>query len=168
MLKGTKRIEKVESYNIPVVTEEYVDAVKKGGAKLMLTQYAIAPWGGEVQKKDNGLLLKFYVKRICFKKRCFFDPFWIWLFRHSLASLLYRCRLFVVVANVLNVHILLLLERPRCSRWCSKQQSWKEKEIKRTGILKYVVLFSSVYSQCRIWIINDCISNQLILKFKLF
>ena len=38
----------VEKYEIPVVTEEYLDALTKGGAKKILTQYAIAPWGGNV------------------------------------------------------------------------------------------------------------------------
>ena len=39
----------VERYDIPVVTEEYLDALKdKGGAKKLLPQYAIAPWGGNV------------------------------------------------------------------------------------------------------------------------
>ena len=42
-------MQSVEKNNIPVVTEDYVDAIKKGGAKLMLTQYSIAPWGGDVR-----------------------------------------------------------------------------------------------------------------------
>ena len=40
----------VESANVPVVSEEFLDAIQKGGAELMLTQYAIAPWGGKVNR----------------------------------------------------------------------------------------------------------------------
>ena len=41
----------VEKYDIPVVTEEYLDALKNNtGAKKLLTQYAIAPWGGNVSQ----------------------------------------------------------------------------------------------------------------------
>lgn len=37
----------VEKYDIPVVTEEYLDALNNnGGAKKLLPQFAIASWGG--------------------------------------------------------------------------------------------------------------------------
>ena len=39
----------VEKYDIPVVTEEYLDALNNnGGAKKLLPQFAIASWGGNV------------------------------------------------------------------------------------------------------------------------
>lgn len=47
-MKASKKMQNVENNNIPVVTEDYLEAVKKGGAQLLLTQYAIAPWGGDV------------------------------------------------------------------------------------------------------------------------
>lgn len=48
VLKSGKKMQTVEANDIPVVAEEYIDAVTKGGAELLLTQYAIAPWGGNV------------------------------------------------------------------------------------------------------------------------
>lgn len=47
VLKSSSKMQKVETFDIPVVAEEYVDAIKNGGAKTMITQYAIAPWGGD-------------------------------------------------------------------------------------------------------------------------
>jgi len=52
--KGSVKMGTVEKYNIPVVTEEYLDALDKtGGAKKILTQYAIAPWGGNREQVDT-------------------------------------------------------------------------------------------------------------------
>lgn len=48
VMKAGKKMQNVENNNIPVVTEDYLEAVKKGGAQLLLTQYAIAPWRGDV------------------------------------------------------------------------------------------------------------------------
>lgn len=43
--KKSKKMKDAEKYNLPVVSEKYLDAVKKGGAKLMITQHSIVPWG---------------------------------------------------------------------------------------------------------------------------
>ena len=37
----------VETYDIPVVSENYLDAIQKGESNSLM-QYAIAPWGGNV------------------------------------------------------------------------------------------------------------------------
>jgi len=50
VLKSSGKMTKAESLEIPVVAEEYLDAIKNGGAQTMLTQFAIAPWGGEKEK----------------------------------------------------------------------------------------------------------------------
>ena len=47
--KGSVKMDLVEKYDIPVVTEEYLDALNNnGGAKKLLPQFAIASWGGNV------------------------------------------------------------------------------------------------------------------------
>lgn len=53
VLKSGKKMQTVEANDIPVVAEEYIDAVTKGGAELLLTQYAIAPWGGNHEPTDE-------------------------------------------------------------------------------------------------------------------
>ena len=52
VLKSSAKMQKVESSNVPVVAEEYIAAIKNGGAESMLTQYAIAPWGGQRNMKE--------------------------------------------------------------------------------------------------------------------
>lgn len=51
--KGSKKMDLVEKYQIPVVTEEYLEAIKDGGAIAKVSQYAIAPWGGERKSVDT-------------------------------------------------------------------------------------------------------------------
>ena len=34
-----------ETFGIPVVSEDYLEAVEKGRARLMITQHSIVPWG---------------------------------------------------------------------------------------------------------------------------
>lgn len=48
--KKSKKMKDAEKYNVPVVSEKYLDAVKKGGAKLMITQHSIVPWGDKKGK----------------------------------------------------------------------------------------------------------------------
>ncbi|XP_031566693.1 poly [ADP-ribose] polymerase 1-like [Actinia tenebrosa] len=43
--KQSKKMKDAESANIPVVSEECLDAVKSGGAVLKISQHSIAPWG---------------------------------------------------------------------------------------------------------------------------
>jgi len=66
VMRGTLKMEAVERFDVPVVTEEYLDAIQKGGAKSMLTQYAIAPWGGEVYSSSTPFFKNshFYLKLI--------------------------------------------------------------------------------------------------------
>jgi len=53
VMKMGSRMQQAERLCIPVVTEEYLDAIKKGGAQTMLTQYAIAAWGGKPSVKEE-------------------------------------------------------------------------------------------------------------------
>ena len=34
-----------ERFDVPVVSEDYLEAVEKGGARSMITQHSIASWG---------------------------------------------------------------------------------------------------------------------------
>jgi hypothetical protein len=43
--KKSKKMKDAESANIPVVSEDYLDAIKSGGAALKISQHSIAPWG---------------------------------------------------------------------------------------------------------------------------
>ena len=43
--KKSKKMRDAEKYDVPVVSEDYLEAVKKGGAKLMITQHSIVSWG---------------------------------------------------------------------------------------------------------------------------
>lgn len=36
-----------ETFDVPVVSEDYLEAVKKGGARLMIKQHSIVPWGSK-------------------------------------------------------------------------------------------------------------------------
>ena len=41
----SKKMREAEKFNIPVVSEDYLEAVKKGGAMLMISQHSIVSWG---------------------------------------------------------------------------------------------------------------------------
>lgn len=43
--KKSKKMRDAEKFDVPVVSEDYLEAVKKGGAKLMISQHSIASWG---------------------------------------------------------------------------------------------------------------------------
>lgn len=43
--KKSKKMRDAEKFDVPVVSEDYLEAVKKGGARLMITQHSIASWG---------------------------------------------------------------------------------------------------------------------------
>lgn len=43
--KKSKKMQDAEKFGVPVVSEDYLEAVKKGGARLMITQHSIASWG---------------------------------------------------------------------------------------------------------------------------
>lgn len=43
--KKSKKMKDAEKFDVPVVSEDYLEAVKKGGAKLMISQHSIASWG---------------------------------------------------------------------------------------------------------------------------
>ena len=45
--KKSKKIRDSEKFDVPVVSEDYLEAVKKGGAMLMIMQHSIASWGGK-------------------------------------------------------------------------------------------------------------------------
>lgn len=45
--KKSKKMRDAEKFDVPVVNEDYLDAVKKGGAKLMITQHSIVTWGSK-------------------------------------------------------------------------------------------------------------------------
>lgn len=45
--KKSKKMRDAEKFDVPVVSEDYLEAVKKGGAKLMISQYSIASWGSK-------------------------------------------------------------------------------------------------------------------------
>ena len=48
MVKSSKKIKNAEKADVPVVSEDYLDAVKKGGAMLMISQHSIVTWGNKV------------------------------------------------------------------------------------------------------------------------
>ena len=41
----SKKMMDAEKFDVPVVSEDYLDAVKTGNARLMISQHSIAPWG---------------------------------------------------------------------------------------------------------------------------
>ena len=43
--KKSKKMTDAEKFDVPVVSEDYLDVVKKGGARLMISQHSIASWG---------------------------------------------------------------------------------------------------------------------------
>ena len=43
--KKTKKMRAAEKLDVPIVSEDYLEAVKKGGARLMISQHSIASWG---------------------------------------------------------------------------------------------------------------------------
>ena len=43
--KKSKKMQDAERFDVPVVSEDYLEAVKKGGARSMITQHSIASWG---------------------------------------------------------------------------------------------------------------------------
>ena len=43
--KKGKKMRDAEKFDVPVVSEDYLEAVKKGGARLMISQHSIASWG---------------------------------------------------------------------------------------------------------------------------
>ena len=45
--KKSKKMRDAEKFDVPVVSEDYLEAVKKGGAMLMITQHSIASWGSK-------------------------------------------------------------------------------------------------------------------------
>lgn len=45
--KKSKKMRDAEKFDVPVVSEDYLEAVKKGGAKLMISQHSIASWGNK-------------------------------------------------------------------------------------------------------------------------
>jgi len=45
--KKSKKVRDAEKFDVPVVSEDYLEAVKKGGAKLMIAQHSIASWGNK-------------------------------------------------------------------------------------------------------------------------
>ena len=45
--KRSKKMRDAEKFDIPVVSEDYLEAVKKGGARLMISQHSIASWGSK-------------------------------------------------------------------------------------------------------------------------
>lgn len=50
--KKSKKMCDAEKSNVPVVSEDYLEAVKKGGARLMIMQHSIVSWG----KKDASVV----------------------------------------------------------------------------------------------------------------
>ena len=61
MVKSSKKIKDAEKADVPVVSEDYLDAVKKGGARLMISQHSIVAWGNKVslhsKKGENQLIV---------------------------------------------------------------------------------------------------------------
>lgn len=45
--KKSKKMRDAEKFDVPVVSEDYLDAVKKGGAILMISQHSISSWGSK-------------------------------------------------------------------------------------------------------------------------
>ena len=45
--KKSKKMKDAEKFDIPVVSEDYLEAVKKGGARLMISQHSITSWGSK-------------------------------------------------------------------------------------------------------------------------
>ena len=45
--KKSKKMRDAEKFDVSVVSEDYLEAVKKGGAKLMIAQHSIASWGNK-------------------------------------------------------------------------------------------------------------------------
>ncbi|KAM7430085.1 Poly [ADP-ribose] polymerase 1 [Porites harrisoni] len=45
--KKSKKMRDAEKFDVPVVNEGYLDAVKKGGAILMISQHSISSWGSK-------------------------------------------------------------------------------------------------------------------------
>ncbi|XP_067018725.1 poly [ADP-ribose] polymerase 1-like [Acropora muricata] len=43
--KKSKKMQDAERFDVPVVSEDYLEAVRKGGARSMITQHSIASWG---------------------------------------------------------------------------------------------------------------------------
>ena len=43
--KKSKKMKDAEKFDVPIVSEDYLEAVKKGGAQLMISQHSIASWG---------------------------------------------------------------------------------------------------------------------------
>lgn len=47
--KKSKGIKDAEKANIQVVDEGFLDAVKKGGAVLLIQSHSMVPWGSDVR-----------------------------------------------------------------------------------------------------------------------
>ena len=45
-----------EKADVPVVSEDYLNAVKGGGALLMISQHSIASWGNKVSYKTENII----------------------------------------------------------------------------------------------------------------
>ncbi len=44
----SKKIKDAKKYDVHVVSEDFLEAVKKGGAAMMITDKSISEWGADV------------------------------------------------------------------------------------------------------------------------
>lgn len=62
--KKSKGIKDAEKANIQVVDEGFLDAVKKGGAVLLIQSHSMVPWGSDVR-------MAFFFKCPCIEIKIF-------------------------------------------------------------------------------------------------